>query len=250
MNAVIDVYNKFHLGDHIINFIFFYKIKDYIEKNNITIHYYCLKQYHKNLLNFKCSENIQVFEYNEQENKNYGYELWQCRANDHHYIEDQLCVMFNDFLKYYNIPIIVDSFEYQDDDLFRRFEMLDNKYKNIDILIINSRPYSQQYHYDKTKWDNFIIKLGNNRVVATSAKVEDESILALDDICVKDIAAIALNVKIIIAINTGPSVPLYNTDILNNVDVVYLFNDLNHHNFKTRKFHKMQNIEELSFLLK
>jgi hypothetical protein len=213
-----------------------------------------LKKYHKNLLNFKCSENIKVFEYeekeNENENENDWYELWQCRAKDQHYIEDQLCVMFNDFLKCYDIPIFVDSFEYQDDDLFRRFETLDDKYKNIDLLIINSQPYSGQYDYDKTIWDNFIINLGKNRIVATSEKVENDAILHLADVCVKDIAAIALKVKIIIAINTGPSVSLYNTDILNNVKVVYLFNNLHHQNFKTRKFHKMQNIEDLSFLLK
>ena len=56
----------------------------------------------------------------------------------------------------------------------------------------------------------------------------------------------ALNVKIIIAINTGPSIPLYNTDILNNVNAIYLFGGCA--NWKTRKVKLVNNLNELSFL--
>lgn len=56
----------------------------------------------------------------------------------------------------------------------------------------------------------------------------------------------ALNVKIIIAINTGPSIPLYNTDILNNVNAIYLFGG--GANWKTRKVKLVNNLNELSFL--
>jgi hypothetical protein len=65
---------------------------------------------------------------------------------------------------------------------------------------------------------------------------------------VKNIAALALNVKKIIAINTGPSIPLYNTDILNNVENIYLFTN-NYDNFKTRKIQIMQNLQEIYHLL-
>lgn len=250
----IHVYCRFNLGDHLINFIFFHKIKEYIEKKNIIIHYYCSQEYHKNLLTFKCSENIKLLNFDsyKKKAKYYGYELWQSMAPLQYYVEDQLCIMFNDFLNFYKIPISVDSFEYKDDDLFKRFEVLDNKYKNIDILIINSKPRSGQYNYDKTSWDNFIIQLRKSYKVATSAKVEgDDSIIPLDNICVKDIAAIALNVKIIITINTGPSISFYNTDILNNVEAIYMFSGKQcYYHFKTRKIQEMQNIEDLSFLLK
>jgi hypothetical protein len=240
--SVIEVQSPHHLGDSIINFIFFYKIKELIEENNIMIHYYCWKQYHKNLLDFKCSENIQIFEYEDK-----GYLLWQGNSPHQHHIEDKLCGMFNIFLQHHNIHTSVNSFEYQDPELLTRFEKLDNKYKNIDVLVINSNPLSAQYHYNKNVWDDFIIKLSNNRIVATTQEV-NESILSVNNISVKNIAAMALNVKIIIAINTGPSIPLYNTDILNNVEVIYLFGS-NGSNFKTRKIHEMSNIDDLSFLL-
>lgn len=242
MSVIIDVECSNHLGDNIINFIFFYKIKDFIEQNNIIIHYYCLSQYHKNLLEFKSSENIKIFKH---ENK--GYVLWQALTPYSHFIEDKLCNMFNIFLKHYNIPISVDSFEYQDPELLTRYENLDDKYKNLDILIINSKPLSGQYHYDIESWNDFIIRLSKKYLLTTTEKVND-NILSLHDMSVKNIAAIALKVKKIIAINTGPSIPLYNTDILNNVEVIYLFG-ANGDKFKTRKIACVSQLNELNFLL-
>ena len=243
MEKIIEVKNVFHLGDQIINFIFFKKIKDYLESNNIIIHYYCHQQYHKNIVDFKCSENIKLFNYEEK-----GYHLWQGTVHNYQFIvtEDRLCIMFNDFLKHYKIPITIDTFEYEDMNLFERLPYLD-KYKDVNVLVINSQPYSRQYHYDKKSWDEFIVKLSQKYVVATTEKVND-TILSLHDVSLKNIASIALHVKIIIAVNTGPSIPLYNIHILNNIDAFYLFDDCGNV-FKTRKIKVMQNINDLSFLL-
>ena len=245
MSKIITVENGHHLGDNIINFIFFYKIKDYIESNNILIYYYCLKQYHKNLSEFNCSKNILILNILEYDRT--GYVIWQGgNTPQQHFIEDKLCGMFNLFLQHYSIQISVNSFEYQDPELLIRYENLDNKYKKLDILIVNSQPLSGQYNYNKSEWNNFISILSAKYLIATTEKVND-AVLSLDNISVKNIAAMSLNVKIIIAINTGPSIPLYNTDILNNVDVIYLFGG--GANFKTRKIQQMSNINELSFLL-
>jgi hypothetical protein len=244
MSRIISVENSHHLGDNIINFIFFYKIKDYIEKNNIIIHYYCLNQYHKNLSEFNCSKNILILDILNYDRS--GHVIWQGGSTPHQYfIEDKLCGMFNIFLQKYNLPISVNSFEYQDPDILTRYENLEDKYKKLDMLIINSPPLSGQYIYNKPEWDNFIINLNRKYSLATTQKVND-NILSLDTISVKNIAAMALHVKIIIAINTGPSVPLYNTDILNNVEVIYLFgaNGI----WKTRKFKLVNSLNELSFL--
>ena len=155
--------------------------------------------------------------------------------------------MFNIFLDKYKIPISVFSFEYKDDDLFQRYNNLHDIHKNINILVINSSPQSGQYNYNKPQWDNFITKLNNKYIVATTEKVND-SIISLHEMSVKNIASIALNVKIIIAINTGPFIPLFNTDILNHVDVIYVFGS-NDYPVKTRKMQPKNDIEELSFLL-
>jgi hypothetical protein len=151
--------------------------------------------------------------------------------------------MFNNFLQKHNIPIQVDAFEYQDLDIITRYEGLDEKYKKLDVLIINSTPLSGQYNgYNKNKWDNFIINLTTKYRVATTQYVND-NILSLHDMSVKNIASIALGVKIIIAVNTGPSIPLYNTDILNNVNTIFLFGGTG--NFKTRKIQLVNNLNQL-----
>jgi hypothetical protein len=245
MSTQIDINNNYHLGDQIINFIFFYKIKEYIENNNIIINYYCHKEYHKNLLEFNCSNNIKIFDYSDV-----GYLLWQgtVEGEPKQYIEETLCIMFNTFLKKYNIPITVNEFEYKDDDLINRYNKIDDKYKNIDILIINSEPRSGQYmNYNKEEWDNFIIKLSTKYKIVTSSNVNN-NILSLENHTVKDIASVATKIKTIIAINTGPSVSLYNTDILNNADYIYIFSNEHQYSFKTRKIiQKFNKISEEIF---
>ncbi len=95
MTTVINSYCEFHLGDNIINFIFFYKIKDYIESNDIIINYHCNKSYHSNLMDFKCSDNIIILPIDK-----IGYHLWQGTELPFgdNYIENVLCTMFNKFL--------------------------------------------------------------------------------------------------------------------------------------------------------
>ena len=56
----------------------------------------------------------------------------------------------------------------------------------------------------------------------------------------------------IIAINTGPSIPLYNTDILNKVDVIYLFGAkgcIPTGPSKTHKIKEVSKLNELEFLI-
>lgn len=59
----IKLYNEYHLGDQIFNFILFNNIKNYIEENNIVIEYYCSTQFHDQLSEFNHSKNIHILEY-------------------------------------------------------------------------------------------------------------------------------------------------------------------------------------------
>ena len=43
--VIISIYNKWHLGDHIFNIIFFNKISYFLENNDIIIHYYLKNSY-------------------------------------------------------------------------------------------------------------------------------------------------------------------------------------------------------------
>jgi hypothetical protein len=245
MKTIINVQSHNNFGDNIINFIFFKQIKEYIESNNIIIYYRCREQFHKNLSDFNYSKNIIILPW-----ENIGYVLWQFTVYKlipkNCSVEDMLCFMFNIFLKTHNIPIIVNLFEYQDPDLFDRFQLLDDQYKNVDVLVINSTPLSGQFTYNKEEWNQFLIKLSKKYKIATTEKIAD-NILSINHFSVKNIAALATSVKKIITINTGPSMPLFNTDILEKVDQIYMFSD--GYILKTRKFVKMQHISELNFML-
>jgi hypothetical protein len=88
---IINVRQDFHLGDNIINFIFFKQIKEYIENNNIIINYRCHRRYHQNISNFNCSKNIKILNW-----ENVGYHLWQgeCPSSDSIFYEDRLCMSY------------------------------------------------------------------------------------------------------------------------------------------------------------
>jgi hypothetical protein len=245
MSKIIEIQNTNHLGDSIINFIFFNKIKDYIESNNITIHYFAREKYHENIKDFNCSKNIKIIPWTPETNKEIHI-MWQARSRHAFYIEDKLCNMFNIFTKKFEIPIEVKIFEYEDKNLFERFEKLDDIYKNVDILMVNSKPLSGQIKYDKDEWDTFAIKLSKKYKIATTQEVNDENVISLSEFSLKNIAAVALKVKTIIAIDTGPSIPLYNKDILDNVENFYIFGKSQH---KTRKFIMTKSLNDLNFLL-
>jgi hypothetical protein len=243
--TIIESYSEYGLGDSLICFIFFSQIKDYIEKHNIHINFYTKEMHHKNLHEFNSSKNINILAYEQK-----GYHLWQYTEDlkSSKYTEDILCDMFNKFLALHGIPIVLDKFEYKDSDLLIKDIKVDNQ--GIDTLIINSTPKSGQFKHDKSEFDNFIIELNKIKKVAVTEYLND-SIISLHDKTVREIVSIAKNVKTVIAINTGPSLGLYNSDVLDNVDNIFLLDNADYadYKFKTRKFTKFTSLNGLYFML-
>jgi len=241
--TIIDASSRFGLGDALIDFIFFSQIAKYLEDNNIIINYHCKESYHANLNLFKASNNIRILPY-----ANKGYELWQGNENINSgkFIEDILCDMFNNFLKVHGIPIVLDTFEYKNSNLL--LKTVEAEDYGIDTLIINNEPKSLQFNHDKEELNQFIIDLSKTRKVVVTEYLND-SITSLHDKSVRYIAQVAKKAKTIISINTGPSLGLYNSEILDSIDNLYLLDTTNHYIFKTRKFTKFKYIRDLHFLL-
>jgi len=241
----IEAYCEYGLGDSLICFIFFSQIKDYIESHNIHINYYCNAAHHRNLDEFNSSKNVHLLPY-----KKKGYHLWQGTENlkSGKYIEDILCDMFNKFLAFHRIPIVVYKFEYCDSDLLIKSVKIENP--GIDTLIINSTPKSCQFSHDKNELNWFITELSKTRKIAVTEYIND-SIISLHDKTIRDVAAIAKTVKTIIAINTGPSLGLYNSEVLDAVDNIYLLDNAPYADyiFKTRKFTKINSLGGMYFML-
>jgi hypothetical protein len=179
---------------------------------------------------------------------NTGYELWQAseNLNSGKFIEDILCDMFNKFLHIHNIPIVLNKFEYRDSVLL--IKNIEIEPIDIDTLIINNTPTSGQFIHDKNELNEFIMELSKTRKVVVTEYIND-SIMSIHDKSVRYIAEVAKKAKTIIAINTGPSLGLYNSEILDAVDNVYLLDTTTHYVFKTRKFTKTGHINNLRGLL-
>jgi hypothetical protein len=255
------IHNPYHLGDNIFNFIMFYHIKSYIEQNDVFIEYYCKPQYIHQLSEFNCSSNIVIKNIDEHLPK-HSIELWQnnekigftfhamhCKAKDLNMKRVNYNVyyklFFNKFLKKIKIPVKMNNLYYKDEDLIVRFNNLDSKYKEIDLLILNSEPFSGQYHYDKEIWDGMVRMYQHKYKLVTTTKVNGVLCTMDDNLTVKDIAAISTNVKVIILVNSGVVPGLLNSYTLKHVKKVYTFDDRCFYSFS--KFTAKEDIREINF---
>jgi deoxyribodipyrimidine photolyase-like uncharacterized protein len=176
--SIIRAYNEHHLGDNLYNCILFYNIKDYLEKNNVTIEYYCHKQYIEQVSEFITTPKVVLKTMDELNDKKSAFVMW-ISGDDYGYgnkpLDMVLTTMFNKFLKKNDIPIQINKLEYTDPDLLDRRKKLENdygdKYKNIDILILNSKPMSGQYNYDETKWNSFIKNLNKQKKIVCTTSI-------------------------------------------------------------------------------
>jgi hypothetical protein len=131
---------------------------------------------------------------------------------------------FNIILTKLKINFIFTQFYYTDSDLLTKYNILNEKYKNIDILILNSQPFSEQYDYNKTEWDNYICELNKKYNIVTTTKVNNNIKCTMDDkLTIKTIAAISTKVPVIIAVNSGVVPGLLNIYTLTNVKQFFTF---------------------------
>lgn len=254
MAKIINLYMDWHLGDSVFNLILFYNIKNYIEDNNIIINYYANKEYLYQLSEFIPSKNINLLE-NNTNISNKGIHMWIGNKdfkfnyfNSDHSIYNLFYVkFFNLLLEHLEIPLSINNLIYYDNDLLIRYDKLNEKYKNLDILIINSIPLSGQYYYNEFEWINFIQNLNKNFKIVTTKKINN-ILCTLDDcLTIKNIAALSTQVKIIIAINTGVVPGLLNIYTLSNVRKFYVLdNNCTYYYQNYKIFHHISHINEIS----
>ena len=172
-----------HLGDIMISFIVLYNIKQYFEDNNKTVYYYMRHEHIEQMNDFKPIKGMQIFDISNAPPN--SIELWDCndyifeqngRKNKYSKMYSGLSQnryylkYFNIKLKELNIPVTIKRFCYEDEDLFYRYEKLHEKYKNVDILIINSEPLSGQYVYNIDNWNKGISILNEKYKIVTTKK--------------------------------------------------------------------------------
>lgn len=250
-NKTYHIHNSFHLGDNLYNLLYFYLIKNFLEKNNIFIYYYALEEHLWQLKDFIYSPNIILKELNNK--PDFSIELWGDEPLFKiAYDNEKNTYSMNKFLKifYSNVSTIflfnlpLRYYYYIDEDLIDIYENIQDKYKNFDILIVNSVPRSNQHDYNKNIWDNHIKYLNENFKVLTTTKVDNITCTFDDKLSVKDIGAISTKAKIIIAVNSGVVPALLNYYTLTNIKHFYVFDKFKY--FSYPNFENKQSITEIT----
>ena len=233
------------IGDSVFNLIFFNLIEESIIADNILVCYFAKNEYIQQLTQFinpGLINNVKLFSLDKKPQQ--SMELW---INNPYFgytfdcslINSQGSVDYNDFyLNYFKhvlqtltINANIQSIMYSDNDLLVRADAIPTEYKSVDILILNSVPYSGQYNYNKDDWDNYIMQLNSEFKIATTTKVDGVLCTFDENLTIKDIAALSTHAKVIIAINSGVFPGLLNVRTMETVKQFYIFDNRCHYSF-------------------
>jgi hypothetical protein len=199
-SQTIHLYNNWHLGDGIFMMNYLFQVRDYLRENGIEVIYHCKSMYKTQIAEF-APPGVHV---EPLETTPVGaIDTWM-----RHSFSTCPLHPFNEFLRLHSNRLAgilglppISSFFYKDEDLLTRYENMPDEAKNVDVLIINAVPQSYQYNYVKPDWDQLaydLVAAGYN-VITTSIVNGIECTLKYKH-SIKDIAAISVNTKKIIAV--------------------------------------------------
>jgi len=209
---------RFHYGDNIANLKFFYNIAPKLKENNIMVYYYYDNNQNKNAKEFTRYVDTNTLTLRTlSERPADSIELWMGMDIDgmSHGDFDMY------FPKFYTRILTAMSMQdqgidvslYQKEDyLLNIYDNLDNKYKELDVLILNSQPYSGQFaSYNTTTMNAMCKKLATKYKIATSSPVDDSIPCTMSDgLAIQDIGAISTHAKYIVAVFSGPLTACFN----------------------------------------
>ena len=229
--------SPYGLGDSVFNMTLFNLIKNFIIANDVLICYYVKKQYIYQLTQFvndELTNHVKLFSLDKKPQQ--SIELWienPCFGYTFTNNVNVKKVSYNDFYLHFYRHVLqkltinanIQSILYSDNDLLVRADAMPPEYKSIDILILNSEPSSGQYNYNKYIWDKYIQYLNSNSKlkIVTTTKVDGVLCTFDKNMTIKDIAALSIGAKVVIAINSGVLPGLLNVYTTESVKQFYIF---------------------------
>ena len=79
-----------------------------------------------------------------------------------------------------------------------------------DILIVNSKPLSNQFNFSEDRFNNIIKTLATDFKIITTLKISGIDSTADNNLSLLEIGQLSINCRAIVAISTGPSWPVLN----------------------------------------
>lgn len=208
---------KFHYGDNILNLKFFYNISSILKENNIMIHYYYDNNQIKNRVELDRYVDKETLRLDVLSNcPSNAVELWMGMD-----INGISHADFDVYFRHFYTQILqalhledkgIDVSLYQKEDyLLSIYSGLDDSFKNIDVLVLNSEPQSGQFLYNKDEMDQICKKLSKKYKIVTSSPVDETIPCTMrSGLAIQDIGAISTHTKYIVAVYSGPITGCFN----------------------------------------
>jgi len=219
--------NGGHYGDHILNLKFFYNISEHLKQNNIFIVYY-YSDHVKNvgeLERYVDKECVELeISYTDVRSGSVN-EIWMRNTVDNISAWGNFSQFFVHLYSYILRTIHLDdkdidtSFFQKEDYLLDIHEKLDDKFKNVDILVLNAAPQSGQFPaYNKEQFDELARALNQKYRIVTTSFVDTSIPCSMEaGLALQDIGAISTHAKYVFGLNSGPLIPCFNSHAKANV---------------------------------
>ena len=206
-----------HYGDNIFPLKFFYNISDHLRKRGITIYYYYNPKYiKKDELDRYINKDTMVLR-PMHEKPSYAVMLYLILPMSGVYVSNSFDEYFGEMYKrlvnYMGLADLgIDTSLYQKEEyLLKIYEKLPDKFKDIDILFINSEPKTEKIINNKESGDAAAIELSKRYRIVTTSPVNDEIPCTFTDgLMLQVIGAVSTHAKYIIGVNSGPLIPCLN----------------------------------------
>jgi hypothetical protein len=231
-SSIFYFYNPFHYGDNILNLKFFYNISNILKEKNIKIQYYYDQNYIKNIDELERYIDKSIVSLHPlTETPSNAIILWMGNDIDsttHNEIAKYYDKFYKKIVKILGLESMrIDTSLFQDEPYLNDiYNNLDPKFKDIDILIINSEPQSSQFDYNKEKMDALCIELAQNYKVVTTMEVNDTIPSTFKaGLKMQDIGAVSTHANYIIQVFTGPAVTLFNKQTKDHVKKWFILNN-------------------------
>ena len=233
MSRIFQFYSEMsHYGDTIFNLRFFYNIASFLKENDIKVLYFYDCNYIKNRIEldrYVDTEVVTLLDITDPRFKNPTQNLWMAESVYGFNIYQNFIEYFNKYyLRISNMlgltldPLYTNFFqpEFYLENIYNK---LDPKYKNLDILIINSEPQSEQFEYNKPEFDRLCRKLSESYKVATTTFVNSSIPCTFEDgLTIQDIGAISTKAKYIMGVLSGPMTACFNKLTIDHVDRLFI----------------------------
>jgi len=208
-------YNIAHVGDNLLNLKYFLYLSSILKEKNIKINYYYETKWPYNkpetLLSYIDPDVVTIKPLTAL--PPHSIELWQGNSIGRvNYLDSEryFDLFYKKILTHLHLEHVPVSTNIWLDEPFLHdvYDTLDTKFKNIDILILNTVGKSGQYS-NATSLNQLAVYLHNHFNIVTVENVGN-GVKTANALSLKQIGAISTHAKYIISTLSGPQIPCFN----------------------------------------